>query len=155
MNITRLTQDLSSENIRETVRAIGEVNRSQETAGRIWLDLKKPATRHRVQQLLFKVMHNVYKLGKIWNGIQGYQDRVGCTFCNKAESMGHILLECQTSPRRAIWEQARRAWPHGQQLWPEITMGTILEVGSLSLPNENLRANNANHRRKVRRKRKL
>ena len=79
---------------------------------------------------------------------------VGCTFCDKTESMGHILLECQTSPRRAIWEQARRAWPHGQQLWPEITMGTIQEVGSLSLPDENPRANNADHRRKARRKRK-
>ena len=148
----RPTWESSSENVRETVRVIGKVNRTQETEGTVWLDLKNTVIRHRVQQFLFKMMHNVYIIGKVWNGIQCFQDRAKCTFCNKTESMSHILLECQTGPRRAIWEQAQRAWPHGQQTWPEISMGTILGVGSLSLQDGNLRANDTDYRRKVRRK---
>ena len=91
-------------------------------------------------------------IGKVWNGIQGFQDRAKCTFCDETESMSHILLKCQTSPRRAIWEQVRRAWPHRQQMWLEISMGTILGVGSLSIQDGNLRANDTDHRRKARRK---
>ena len=55
----RPTRELSSKNVRETVRVIGKVNRTQETEGTVWLDLKNSAIRHRVQQFLFKMMHNV------------------------------------------------------------------------------------------------
>ena len=42
-------------------------------------------------------------------------------------------------------------WQH-EPVWPEISLGTILGVGSISLPDEDLTRNDANHRRKAKRK---
>ena len=120
----RLTREGSEENIGEARRAIAMINKSQETAETIWTNLKKPVLRHRVQQFLFKAMHNAYIIGSVWNEIPDHQDWVVCTACNKTESMWHILLNCQTTPNGAIWDQARWMWQH-EPAWPEISLGTI------------------------------
>ena len=55
------------------------------------------------------------------------------------ESMEHILVNCQATPRRQIWSMAREIWPHEQSAWPEINIGTILGCGILSPPTNNQR----------------
>ena len=45
-------------------------------------------------------------------------------------------------------------WQH-KPAWPELTLGTILGVGSLSLPDEDLMRNDTNHRRKAKKKGKM
>ena len=50
--------------------------------------------------------------------------------------MTHILIRCNATPPRTIWDLARTIWPHPPHLWPEISLGTILGCGSLSLDNE-------------------
>jgi hypothetical protein len=47
--------------------------------------------------------------------------------------MQHILLECRHSARRVIWRKAKELWPHGQLRWPNITIGTIMGIGSVTL----------------------
>ena len=83
----RLTRESSEENIKEAKRAIVTINKTQETAEMIWTELKKPVLRHRVQQFLFKAMHNTYMIGGVWNEIPDHQDQAVCTACNKTESM--------------------------------------------------------------------
>ena len=72
--------------------------------------------------------------------------REQCTTCNEIKN---TLLECNSSARVIIWEQARRTSPHGPRLWPNVTIGTILGTGNISPPDENLARNNGQHRRKV------
>ncbi|KAH9980722.1 hypothetical protein BJV74DRAFT_879261 [Russula compacta] len=91
-NKPRLVRVTSHRNIVVAARAIKEINKTQETAVTIWMDIKED--QHK---------------------ILGYQDRARCTLCDKTESMSHILLECQTSPGRAAWEHVRCTWPHRQQ----------------------------------------
>ncbi|KAI0245639.1 hypothetical protein BJV78DRAFT_1261476 [Lactifluus subvellereus] len=42
------------------------------------------------------------------------------------QSMEHILIHCNATPTRAIWELARTTWPHNHRLWPDTTIGIIL-----------------------------
>ncbi len=55
--------------------------------------------------------------------------------------MQHVLLECQSRARTQIWEKARGLWPDDGYQWPNITIGTILGVGQLSLPENERRQN--------------
>ncbi|KAH9963408.1 hypothetical protein BJV74DRAFT_799729 [Russula compacta] len=105
----------SNANISEASRVIGVINSTYEAAKTIWMDLKKLALRYRVQQFLFKVMHNAFLIGNIWNAMQGHQDRARCTACNDIESMAHILLNCHASPTEVIWNLARQVWPHNHR----------------------------------------
>jgi hypothetical protein len=43
------------------------------------------------------------------------------------------ILQCQHDTRKLIWEKAKELWPHSQQRWPEITIGTIMGIGSVAL----------------------
>ncbi|KAH9987604.1 hypothetical protein BJV74DRAFT_841109 [Russula compacta] len=61
-------------------------------------------------------------------------DGATCPICRQTESLQHILLECNAPARSLIWHQAKELWPHDPQDWPEISLGTILGAGSVSLP---------------------
>ncbi|KAI0263875.1 hypothetical protein BGY98DRAFT_1045097, partial [Russula aff. rugulosa BPL654] len=43
--------------------------------------------------------------------------------------MDHVLTQCIATPTRMIWNLARNTWPHDPQLWPEISIGTIMGWG--------------------------
>ncbi|KAI9510721.1 hypothetical protein F5148DRAFT_1010542 [Russula earlei] len=68
-----------------------------------------------------------------------------CTLCGDTETMDHIIIQCETSPRRLIWSLARKMWPHRPNLWPNITLGTVMGCGALSPPTtENRKITNEN-----------
>ena len=82
-------------------------------------------------------MHKAYIIGDKWIGILNYKGRVKCLICRRIESMQHILLECKNNIHTLIWKKAKELWPHGQHQWPNITMGTILDIESIALQEEN------------------
>ena len=45
--------------------------------------------------------------------------------------MEHVLIHCNVTPMRTIWELAKNTWPHAHHPWPEITIGIILGCGSI------------------------
>ena len=47
-------------------------------------------------------------------------------------------MECNSPIRRTVWNLARRTWPHAPRLWPNIKLGTILGVGCLTIPREQI-----------------
>jgi hypothetical protein len=47
--------------------------------------------------------------------------------------MKHILLECDVDARKLIWKKAKELWPQEWHRWPNITIGSILGIGHISL----------------------
>ena len=85
-------------------------------------------------------IHNTYMIGNKWSDIPRYEARVRCPMCKETESMQHILIDCHSITHHIIWAKAEELWPHGQQAWPEIMIGTIMGIGSITLPgNRKLR----------------
>jgi hypothetical protein len=79
-------------------------------------------------------MHKAYMVGPIWRHIPGYEQRQFCAICNADDGMSHIQTECNALSRRKVWDLARNTWPHAPELWPNITLGIILGVGTLAIP---------------------
>ncbi|KAH9017934.1 hypothetical protein EDB85DRAFT_1874175, partial [Lactarius pseudohatsudake] len=50
------------------------------------------------------------------------------------EDMKHILIDCEATPVRTIWNLAGSYWPHEISLWPTPDLGTILGCGSIAIP---------------------
>jgi hypothetical protein len=55
--------------------------------------------------------------------------------------MDHVLTQCIATPTRMIWNLARNTWP---QLWPEISIGTIMGCGNISPPATEIALEGAN-----------
>ena len=63
--------------------------------------------------------------------------------------MDHILIYCCAAPTRIIWQLAKETWPHTNFPWPEISLGTILGCGCITIPpaaNQDQNKGNALHR---------
>ena len=92
----------------------------------IWRSIRTKPIRLRVQQFFFKTIHGTQKIGRFWLNIEGYNHRAACNTCEDDETMNHILTECLHPTTRLIWSLAKTTWPHGDETWPEITLGTII-----------------------------
>ena len=124
-------------NLENARNAIHEYSNNLETDESIWKGTRNPNIRTRVQQFLYKTLHGTQKIGNFWSNIRDYETRQNCTICNTIESMEHILTQCAATPTRIIWNLARNTWPHDLNLWPEISIGTIMGCGSLTIPGAN------------------
>ena len=95
---------------------------------------RKPALRMRVQQFLYKATHQMHMIGAVWSHIPGFSHRQLCMRCYVIESMEHILTQCPINVNRSIWSLVKLTWPHSQELWPEISLGLIIEIGCANVP---------------------
>ena len=117
--------------------AIAAYTGSDETNETIWKSIRKRTIHLRVQQFLFKAIHNTPMVGEVWLNIEGFQQRGSCTPCGTIENMSHILLSCAAGPVEIIWNMAKRLWPYDNTQWPEINLGTIFGCGCLTTKKEN------------------
>ena len=129
--------------------AISELNGQSETDATIWKSLRKPVIRTRVQQLLYKSIHQALIVGDVWNHIRTFEYRETCRTCNTTESMEHILTQCNEIANNTIWNLAEGTWPHHDVPWPEINIGLILGIGCLNTainnnPQEHIERNQRN-----------
>lgn len=128
--------------IQKIREAIKNTNGQSEMDATIWKGLRKPILRTRVQQFLYKSIHQALMVGDVWNHIPNYEYRETCPKCNTTESMEHILTRCDEDANHIIWNLAKEIWPHRSKPWPEISFGLILGIGCLSTANGNDRHNN-------------
>ena len=129
-------RETTSGNLQSTREAIRNYNNILETDETLWSGIRRRTLRTRVRQFMYKAMHGTQKVGKYWQHLENAEQREFCTTCGVTESMEHILIRCQATPRSIIWRQAEDLWPHAPNLWPDITMGIILGCGAITLPIE-------------------
>jgi len=127
-----ITRESTKRNIELTTAAILNYTGSRETEAAIWQGLRRASIRPRISQFLYKTMHSTQKIGQYWDHIPGYQDRQTCHPCGRTESMEHILITCEETPTRMIWQMAKEIWPAWTYEWPEISLGTILGCGTIT-----------------------
>ena len=125
----RPTTNRNLETIRQSIQAY---QGSLETDKTIWNSLRKRTIRTRVQQFLFKALHNTPMVGAVWFHIQGFESRGECRPCATTESMEHILVGCTQGATETIWRLAKESWDHERYKWPTISLGIVLGCGNLS-----------------------
>lgn len=130
----RLTTNRNVNLAREAIKANTGSLKMTET---IWKSIRRRTIRLRVQQFLYKAIHNTLMIGEFWFNIEGYQHRGRCEPCATMENMDHILIHCRAGHTKRVWNLARKLWPYGDVLWPEISLGTILGSGCLAARKAN------------------
>jgi ribonuclease HI len=152
--LTALTQAIAYKGIRETkpkhernttnrnleiIKAnILELTGHLERNETIWNSIRSRAIRPKISQFLFKTIHGAYKIGRFWSNTEN-PERAICQTCGEDESMNHILTECRHPARTLVWNRARRLWPHGDDTWPPINIGTTIGCGTLTVKTPNPR----------------
>jgi hypothetical protein len=119
-----------------------------ETDESVWKSIRKCTIHLRVQQFLFKAVHNTPMIGEVWMNILGYEQRGNCQTCNMMENMSHILLTCEEQPVVTVWNLARNLWPHESIPWPELSLGAILGCGCITAQERIQPERNAGRERK-------
>jgi len=121
------------ENLLTAKAAIEAINGTKEADKTIWINARNPALRARVQQFVYKTIHNMYMTGDKWSDVPNFEDRARCSICNRVETMQHIITDCNSEVRKVIWKEAQKMWPYGRRTWPNIMISTILGIGSIAL----------------------
>ena len=73
----------------------------------------------------WKSLHDIYRLGRYWTNIPGYESRARCTYCGDIESMEHILLQCPIPSRTEVWQRAEMLLIKAGVKWKPLTLGTL------------------------------
>ena len=131
-----ITRESTKRNIKLTTVAILNYTGSREMEATIWQGLRRASIHLRISQFLYKTMHSTQKIGQYWDHILGYQDHQTCHPCGRTESMEHILIMCEETLTRMIWQMAREIWPVQTYKWLEISLGLILGCGTITSPRE-------------------
>lgn len=105
------------------------------SAKQIWLSTRNPSIPTNDQELLWKLLHDAYKVGDYWARMTNpdMYERRRCHLCgDDLESMEHVLTECEESGQEEVWQLAKELWNHTGHAWPEgHPYGIILAAGIL------------------------
>ncbi|KAJ3820010.1 hypothetical protein F5880DRAFT_1488743 [Lentinula raphanica] len=126
-------------NIGRTQACIEERTGSIPSEALIWKSIRHKDIGRRVQFFLWMTVHDAYKVGSYWEQIPGYEHRANCQHCRVPETMEHILLECECSGQKEIWEMAETLWKNQKTEWIRPELGIILGCGVISMRDGNKR----------------
>ncbi|KAJ6506684.1 hypothetical protein C8R45DRAFT_1050932 [Mycena sanguinolenta] len=95
---------------------------------RIRCSIKEVSNYTEDTQLLWKCVHNIFRLGDFWKHIDNLQIFGLCTHCKVDETLEHIMLDCAAPGQRQIWALCARLWSYKYSLssWPRLSWGVLL-----------------------------
>jgi hypothetical protein len=78
----------TTRNIQATRNAIGQYTNTLETDETIWTNMRRKELRTKVQQFLYKAMHETQKVGPFWENINNFEDRQRQTKLQNVQGSG-------------------------------------------------------------------
>ena len=92
----------------------------------IWKSLRSKDITKKIHDFLWKHVHGIYRLGNFWNHIPGCEDRATCPLCDSPDTFEHIMIECTSTEKRVVWEQANRLWAQRYDESLPLSEGAVL-----------------------------
>ncbi|KZV96681.1 hypothetical protein EXIGLDRAFT_608872 [Exidia glandulosa HHB12029] len=123
-------------NLGRTRAAMAEINGVWPSADEAWLSLRSLDLSRPVREFLWRLMHNVPKVGKYWLNVPNMEHRSECQPCEVLETMDHILYECSALGQDLIWTEAKGLWAKTGRQWPDISLGAIAGCGLITIRDE-------------------
>lgn len=109
-----------------TRESVQRISAKLPTNAAIWKGVRHTDIPRKIQDFLWKGLHNAIKVGKYWKHIPSMEDRQLCPICKCEESMDHIVSVCNAPERATIWSLAESAWAHTNLPWNNPDIGTVL-----------------------------
>ncbi|TRM62019.1 hypothetical protein BD626DRAFT_404673 [Schizophyllum amplum] len=101
----------------------------QRTEASIWRAVRSKHILLECRYFLWMVIHDAYHIGDKWlkpNYPPDVQERAFCRICGAAETMHHILLDCECVERCGIWNLVEELWSLTGETWHEPSLGVIV-----------------------------
>ncbi|KAF9023273.1 hypothetical protein BDZ89DRAFT_1041743 [Hymenopellis radicata] len=115
-----------SRNLRLVQDAVDDRAGSRPTVPAVWKSLQHRDLSRNVRQWMWYALHGAYRLGRRWLHIPGCEARAFCEYCQREDSMAHILFQCDVPGREDIWKLARFVLEAKKIEWYEPTFGLVL-----------------------------
>ena len=160
--LSSLTQALAYQSIRErkerkprpaTTRMMERVltynrrsGQPEITTALVWRSVRHPDLQRKIVDFLWKIVHNAHRVGSYWSKIPRLEERGQCVLCGVEESMEHILFQCQTHERRAVWKLAQTLWEKKGLRWEPVHLESLISIGITQQTTPDSRAQHARTR---------
>ncbi|KZV82870.1 hypothetical protein EXIGLDRAFT_626427 [Exidia glandulosa HHB12029] len=112
---------------------MAEINGVWPSTDNAWHSLRSIDLSRPVREFLWRLMHNVPKIGKYWLKVPNKEYRSECQPCEVLETMDHILYECSALGQELVWTAAKDLWARTGRQWPEISLGAITGCGLFAI----------------------
>ena len=130
--IERVVTQRSLEKIKITAKEIFGMTPASEA---IWKGIQNKDITKKVHDFMWKHAHGIYRLGKFWSHIPGYENSAECPMCRKYNTFEHIVTKCDSVEREVVWEQANRLWRRRYQEDLPVSEGAVLGAGLANFKN--------------------
>ncbi|KAI0779131.1 hypothetical protein BC629DRAFT_1289949 [Irpex lacteus] len=119
-----------------TRNAVEDVTGDRPWDKTIWKAIRHKDTSRKIQNFMWRVMHDSLICGERWANIEGYEYRGICKTCEVEENIDHILTKCRAPGQETIWNQVSAALGKKVGNTPPITLGTITGANLLKITYE-------------------
>ncbi|KAJ7626875.1 hypothetical protein FB45DRAFT_835186 [Roridomyces roridus] len=116
--------------------AIRDVTGQWPTEAQVWRSIRHKDLSKGVKSFLYNAMHDAQRIGKYWKHIPECGDREMCVTCGVREDLEHVLLKCERVGQNQIWTHAKELWLQKHPDWPELSLGTVLGCGFMTVKDE-------------------
>ncbi|KAJ7828729.1 hypothetical protein B0H13DRAFT_1656087 [Mycena leptocephala] len=126
----------SVNNISQVITAIKNVLNYSPTSAQVWKSIRHKDFTRQVKNFLWKSLHSAHRIGAFWKHIPDCEERAICQFCNEPEDLEHILLKCKRPGQDLVWKLAKDLWLRKHPIWPELSLGSVLGCGLVTISDE-------------------
>ncbi|KAJ7806259.1 hypothetical protein B0H13DRAFT_1669899 [Mycena leptocephala] len=95
----------------------------------IWTSIRSNNIHRLTRNFLWKCMHDIFHVGRYWEHVPNLEILSQCQTCGAPESLEHIMLECDASGQRQVWQQTELFWRLRYPRWPKLNWGLLLGCG--------------------------
>ena len=112
----------------------------------VWGGMRHKDVSKKIRDFLWKSAHGLYRIGGFWKHIPGLEGRADCQTCGREETLAHILTECESVGREAVWTRTNELWRRRYEDTIPTSAGAVLGGGLASFTRENGRPDTAKNR---------
>ena len=112
----------------------------------IWMSMRHKDITRKIRDFLWKHTHGIYRLGRSWTHIPGFEDRAKCPMCHKYDTLDHIVSECDATERTTVWSAANELWRRRYDEDLPTSEGATLGGGLANFLKENGKPDSAKNR---------
>jgi ribonuclease HI len=106
----------------------------------IWKAIRHKDFDKATHTFLWKTAHEAYMVGDKWlrpSYSEELQERAYCNTCHAADSMEHILTECNEPGQEKIWDLTKNLWEKRGYEWKKPKLGLIVACALIEVPAPN------------------
>jgi hypothetical protein len=116
------------------------------TKENIWKKLSTGKINRKIEDFIWKMIHNRIKCGFFFRFIEELRDRQYCK-CGEIETPEHIMLYCEKYETGKTWKHIEETWKKTSEIdWIQPTKGIIMGLPAIKLKQEEKQSPNETQR---------